>query len=410
MATSTINGRSMTSQRYERSDVAPRLAFTFSGGRRLILVISVLRPSQCKADRARDRRLQFGELLRCVRELGELDVLQGVPDLDRKPQATVELEGQVDHLGAASRQYDLVQVTLLALRDVILERAPYLADERLDLALKEVVGLGVCAAATLYLLSLDRRELQVVAQQLGEVVAAPHEHPHETRGVLLDHRHVADAGADVYQADAPGSLGLLLQELVLLLNKRPDHREGLELDRLGHEARAGASVHEGGDHLAVSGGEEHRLHPLLFAGHVLVDHLVVHDGVVYRDRDELLHLVVDRVLELFLRHVRQVHRPDDNLLVGNAEDHPALADAVLLPEFLEIGGDRLGAVDLAVPDGAFRQHYDGKVRQDRLLAGDVHLCDFDGPGADVQAYRYSTLLQSSHPCSGTAVRHFRYAA
>src|SRR5450759_2100277 len=116
MTMSTINGRSITSQRYERSDVAPLLALTFSGGRRLILVISVLRPSQRKADRARDRRLQFGELLRCVRELGELDVLQGVPDLDRKPQATVELEGQVDHLGAASRQYDLVQVTLLALR------------------------------------------------------------------------------------------------------------------------------------------------------------------------------------------------------------------------------------------------------------------------------------------------------
>ena len=71
-----------------------------------------------------------------------------------------------------------------------------------------------------------------------------------------------------------------------------------------------------------------------------LEHLEVEHRVVERDRDELLRLEAQRAGEVRLRHDRQIDGAHEHPRARDADAHLALAEAQLLPEALDRGGDR----------------------------------------------------------------------
>ncbi len=90
----------------------------------------------------------------------------------------------------------------------------------------------------------------------------------------------------------------------------------------------------GGDELLAQGAQA-----------VVVDHLldrvVVEDRLLHRDRDVVLHLERQRLLQLVGRQPRQVHLADDDLLVRDADDDLLAGEPGGGPQLADRGGDGL---------------------------------------------------------------------
>ena len=124
-------------------------------------------------------------------------------------------------------------------------------------------------------------------------------------------------------------------------------------------------------------------------------HLEVEDGVVERDGDGLLRLELDRGAKLLGVDDRELHRADDDLLVGHAERETLAREAALFPEALELGGKSVDVDDLAFEDEAFRQRTHGDLSQGVPLTGSPHLRACDRRLFKVDPDAHTTLGHSS---------------
>ena len=134
--------------------------------------------------------------------------------------------------------------------------------------------------------------------------------------------------------------------------ERADHGEGGEVDALGTQAGAADGADDVGDHVAPGRDEQQALLARLGALDDL-ERLEVDDRLVDRHRKLVVRVEAHGGLELLrIAQVRQLERPDDDLLVGDADADPLGEALVLAEERAERLRERVGVDDLAVANDA----------------------------------------------------------
>ena len=108
----------------------------------------------------------------------------------------------------------------------------------------------------------------------------------------------------------------------------------------GVEARA--------DHFAASCDEQDTQHAVARVVGELFERVEVHDGLVDRDRNEVLNLECKCVAQFLRLHPRQVDLSHDDLLVRDAEHDTLRRELGLRPKDLERGGHCLAVEHLAI--------------------------------------------------------------
>ena len=154
------------------------------------------------------------------------------------------------------------------------------------------------------------------------------------------------------------------------------------------------------DHL-LAGGDEQA--PDRVAG--VVDDLLqlheVEDGLVDRERDEVGHLELERVLQLVRRHPGDLDQAYEHLLVRDPEHDVLLAELHTRPEGADRFSDGIGVDDLAVADNTRRQgHLTEAVQRDLALV-DGDLGGAHTRGTDVEPDG-GTACHGFHPSPATA--------
>ena len=152
-------------------------------------------------------------------------------------------------------------------------------------------------------------------------------------------------------ADVDECLGLGVHAEGVGVSRCADDGEGREVD---HDRRQPCVLHcveARTDHLAAGGDEQHAQHPDAGVVGELFERMEVHDGLVDRDRNEVLHLEGERVAQLLRLHPQQIDLTHDDLLVRDAENDSLGRELRLVPEHLQRCGDGVPIEDLAIDDG-----------------------------------------------------------
>ena len=277
----------------------------------------------------------------------------------------------------------------VGLRSVVVERSADLLDEIAERprhcpgrACGEILGRARTLA--LQRLGLVGGEREVACDRVGEQATAATENADEAREAALVHHDHRDATTDA--DDRFRAVALFGDALA----DRADERERNEVHRGNGEARRADRLDDPAHCVLVCRCEQHSRHRL--RGRAVgcrrafgegLELLEVEDGVVERDRDQLLRLEAEGAGEVVLGHRGQVDRPDQHPRAGDADPHVALAEAQLLEEPLDRGRDRGAIDDLALAH---------RVERERNLteAGDprrrsrLDLCDPDRIGPDIE--------------------------
>ena len=107
------------------------------------------------------------------------------------------------------------------------------------------------------------------------------------------------------------------------------------------------------DRLAVRGGKDHAMRDVAAVERLRADDVVVHDGLVHRDRQRFVSAERDGVGELLLVvDPVDVQDADADAVRADAEPDALARQLVLLEELVERAGERRDVPDLAADDDA----------------------------------------------------------
>jgi hypothetical protein len=173
--------------------------------------------------------------------------------------------------------------------------------------------VGIALATDLERLRLLVGNVELLLDLLGEGVAAHGDVAGEGRGAAGEDVDVRHRRADVDEHDRLAGRQLVVH-LVSVLD-----REGVHVDHRGGEARLGAHRRVVVDHVLLGRDEEDVHLPRGVAARR--QDLRVYVDVLDVERDVLLRLPLDGVVELLLRHARERDLLDDDGVAADADGH-----------------------------------------------------------------------------------------
>ncbi len=139
--------------------------------------------------------------------------------------------------------------------------------------------------------------------------------------------------------------------------------------------------------------------------HVVADDLEVQDCILYRDRDVVLRLVLDRALKFRAFHERQVDEAYDDLLVGHTDGDVLAVQPVASPQLLDRRGNRFRVDDLAFDHGTHR-YRDQAIRSECVPGAygfELRGSHMIGPDIETDGHRLGTEGEKTHGSPPSAV-------
>ena len=265
---------------------------------------------------------------------------------------------------------------------VVVERRTDLVEQRGERSFERGAGPGDDVVGDVAHLTLHRfggleRELEARRDRVGELAPTGAEHAHEPRDAVLVHDHARDTAAE--RDDALGAAAVVADRVA----EAADQRERDQVDRLDSETGALDRVDQAGDRRGMRRSEQHLHDRLAGLGLDRPEDREVDDGLVERDRDELLGLEPQRTRELLAGHHRHLDLADDQPWARDPDAHAGAAEAELGAKPRDRLADRGGVDDLALAHHFARQGDLAERDEARRRTRD-HLGDGDRVGTDVE--------------------------